>query len=304
MPSHELNEASHEVIGAIEIHIASLAEMDGSEQINFMRKWFLANYEDPVHSLPYESREGGYIWIDGGPYNAHEELHSKFHEFVPEAVIEALAEELSAECFEWAAKSEPSDDDVHGFDSAAEPVEYIEEFQQAMKSNHALLAIEVPDSAASKFYGMVFVNLITIMETYLSDAFIGMVPQSQKFMRKFVATTPEFKKTKLSLTEIYDSMDKISETAEEHLKNVVWHNLAKVQNMYRDTLGVTFPENLSNIFRAIKVRHALVHRNGKIEGEYVRITKGSVQKLAEEIDKFICSISKQIGQVYDEEIQF
>ena len=61
---YELDQASQEVIGAIEIPMTDLADMDATGQLKLMREWFLANYEDPAHSLPYESREGGYIWIE------------------------------------------------------------------------------------------------------------------------------------------------------------------------------------------------------------------------------------------------
>ena len=73
----------------------------------------------------------------------------------------------------------------YGLDYSSEPAEYFHEYQWAMDSNRALLAIDVHDFDQSTFYGMVFVNLITIMETYLSDTFIGLVPRSERFMRKF-----------------------------------------------------------------------------------------------------------------------
>ena len=301
MSSHEVNP---EVIGAIEIRLTDLPEMDAIDQISVMRKWFLDNYEDPAQSLPYESREGGYIWIDGGPYEPHEELHAKFGEFVPEDVIERLGDELSAECPEWAAQIEPSDDDIFDLDYLPGPAEFFEEYRQAMDSNSALLAIDVPAPVRSNFYGMVFVNLITIMETYLSDAFIGLVRSSEHLMRRFVGTTPEFRERKLSLAKIYESLDEIHLTTEEYLGGVVWHRLRVVRNMYRDTLHVTFPERLEDVFRAVEVRHALVHRNGKIEGEYVDITKERVQELAEEIDKFIRSLNEQIKHVDDAGLPF
>ena len=304
MSDYEVDGGSQEVVGAIEVRMADLAEMDATDQLRVMREWFLANYEDPAQSLPYESREGGYIWIDGGPYDPHEELSSKFHEFVPEAVIEELGDELSAECPEWAAQIDLSDDDPYGFDDIADPAGYFDEYQLAMESNRRLLTIDVSDGLQSTFYGMVFVNLITIMETYLSDTFIGLVPRSERFMRKFVATTPEFKDRRLSLAELYNSLDDISEISREYMRNVVWHRLAIVQNMYRDTLGVSFPEHLDDIYRAIIVRHALVHRNGKLEEEHVVITKERVQELADKIDDFIRSIADQVKRVQEEDQPF
>ena len=59
MSGYEVDPAGQEVIGAVEIRMTALAEMDATDQLTFMREWFLANYEDPTHSLPYESREGG-----------------------------------------------------------------------------------------------------------------------------------------------------------------------------------------------------------------------------------------------------
>ena len=304
MPGYDVDPVDQEVIGAIEIRMTDLAEMDAPDQLKFMREWFFSNYEDPVHSLPYESREGGYIWIYGGPYDAHEELHSKFGEFIPEEVIETLGDELLTECHEWTAQIDPYDDEPYGFEYLAEPAEYFNECQLAIDSNRALLAIDVPESVRSTFYGMVFVNLITIMETYLSDTFIGLVPRSERLMRKFVATTPEFKERKISLAGIYDSLDEIAETAGKYLRSFVWHRLGAVGNMYRDTLGVSFPERLGDIYRAINVRHALVHRNGKFEEEYLDITKERVRELAEEIDKFICSIADQIKQLGNDDLPF
>ena len=304
MSGYEADEANQEVVGTIAIHIADLAEMGATDQLKFMREWFLANYEDPVHSLPYESREGGYIWLDGGPYDPHEELHGKFEEFVPEEVIEDLGDQLFAECHQWAAQIDPWDDDSYGFDYVAEPSEYFDEYRLAMDRNHEMLAIDVPVSVQSAFYGMVFVKVITTMETYLSDTFIGLVPRSEVLLRKFVATTKEFKQQKLSLSEIYDSLDEIAETTEKYLEGVVWHRLSVVLNMYRDTLGVSFPEDLGDIFRAIKMRHALVHRNGNHEGQDVLITKANVQDLAEKVDTFIISIAEQIKHPDTYDLQF
>ena len=44
------------------------------EQKNIMRNWFLESFEDPVRRTPYESAEGGYIYILGGPFYPRDEL--------------------------------------------------------------------------------------------------------------------------------------------------------------------------------------------------------------------------------------
>ena len=88
------------------------------------------------------------------------------------------------------------------------------------------------------------------------------------------------------------------------MRTVVWHRLEVVKAMYRDTLGVSFPDQMGNLFGSVKVRNALVHRNGEMEEQYVDITEGRIQELAKEIDDFICSINEQVTQLRDDEELF
>ena len=79
----------------------NLSEMNPEEQSEFMREWFLSNYQDPVHSLPHDSGDGGYVWLDGGPFDAHDVLNEQFGEVVHYEVINSLAESLEEECTQW-----------------------------------------------------------------------------------------------------------------------------------------------------------------------------------------------------------
>ncbi|MGA1856962.1 hypothetical protein VH569_13345 [Azospirillum sp. 11R-A] len=79
------------------------------QKIEVMRSWFGQHYEDPAQRTPYESAEGGYQWIWGGPYDAREELESEFGGLAPQKLIEELVEELEQEGTKWAPT--PSDGD-------------------------------------------------------------------------------------------------------------------------------------------------------------------------------------------------
>lgn len=299
-----MNPTDEETIGAVQILKEDLVEMDAAQQVKFMRRWFLANYEDPANSMPYISSEGGYIWIDGGPFDAHEELHATFGDFVSEDVIEKLGDELFTECHEWATQADWSDELRERFSDYEGITQHFDEYRQAMVKNRELSALEVPESNRHAFYGMLFVNVITIMETYLSDAFISSVVNDERIMRRFIATTPEFKKRKITLSEVYVSVDAMSETALKYLEDFVWHRLAAVRKMYSATLVVTFPDQLGPIHRAIKVRHALVHRNGKFKGQSVKVTKKEVNELADDVDCFIDAVADQISHLDDDEVFF
>jgi hypothetical protein len=76
----------------------------------YIAEWVICNYEDPVHHTPYESAEGGYQYINGGPYSVTDIIKEEFHSMfpgddVPEEVVDAvivlLDMELCVPCFGW-----------------------------------------------------------------------------------------------------------------------------------------------------------------------------------------------------------
>lgn len=71
--------------------------------VKLLVEWFHYLYEDPANETPYNSREGGYLYIKGGPYNAEEELRQNFEDVVPEDALMAAVEEIQSDgLFDWA----------------------------------------------------------------------------------------------------------------------------------------------------------------------------------------------------------
>src|SRR5579862_3070597 len=68
--------------------------MRKAEKRELMLQWFHENFEDPAENTPYESAEGGYQWIWGGPCDTREELENKFAGIVSEALIDEVKKEL------------------------------------------------------------------------------------------------------------------------------------------------------------------------------------------------------------------
>lgn len=81
------------------------------EHIDEMKVWFLQNYEDPANSCPFESKEGGYFYIYGGPYDAQEKLENEFGHIYNDEEIRIAAEELENEQGVWDWSGIPDDDD-------------------------------------------------------------------------------------------------------------------------------------------------------------------------------------------------
>jgi len=73
---------------------SELKRMGRARQKEYVRHWFHRNFEDPAQETPFNSQEGGYLFIWGGPYDAHEQLFDEFGSIIAEERIEEIANEI------------------------------------------------------------------------------------------------------------------------------------------------------------------------------------------------------------------
>ncbi|KZD00869.1 hypothetical protein [Thalassospira xiamenensis] len=85
-----------------EISEVDLIEMPDEYKEDFVRDWFFYMYEDPASQTPYESAEGGYQYIWGGPFEAREEIEAKFSGIVSDDIIEAVVDSVERHSDVWA----------------------------------------------------------------------------------------------------------------------------------------------------------------------------------------------------------
>ena len=268
-------------------------------QIELMRSWFLQNYENPAESCPYDSAEGGYQYVYGGPYDAREQLQEEFGGTIGDAVIDEAADELNEITYEWSGSSY----DVGAIDellSAAfsEPFRYEEAFRDSATNIARLLEVRVEPADRQCWLRLLFVNVFTALETYLSDKFISSVLADDALLRKFVETTPKFQKETVSLSHLFATHETIKERVRSYLLDEVWHRFDKVVPMFESTLGIKFPSDMRTLFLALIVRHDCVHRNGKTKDGKERIlTEKDVKGLLFETDKLVTWIEANGVQV-------
>ncbi|NTV46086.1 MAG: hypothetical protein HGB11_06105 [Chlorobiales bacterium] len=258
-----------------------LGYADRETQLIVMDNWFRMFFEKP-DGLPY-SDERGYCWMWGGPCFAQQELEKKFSSYVPHDVIKELVDKLNNECLEWSPviQSETYTDYYHY------------DFSRAIFDIEHLLETKIENSVSNCFYRLLFVNVITALETYLFYAFIKTVLSKPDLIRR-VAESPELKKEKDSPSDV--SMDKMVSRVETYLSDkVVWHNLKRVMPMYNEVLKLNFPPGIDPIFQAIEKRHDIVHRNGKTKKDVeINVTAKDVQDLIVEVKNLVHSLSESI----------
>ena len=145
--------------------LESLRESDPEDQRRVMKAWFRARFEDPAERTPYESAEGGCQWICGGPFDAGEELEGEFSGTVPDSIIEEVVDELTRECWQWAPTPSREEYDDYLVDDIAQISTYYHTFQGAILDIEALLRTAVPDPVSLCYWRLLYVNVITALET-------------------------------------------------------------------------------------------------------------------------------------------
>lgn len=270
----------------------ALHKADRETQIAVMRHWFHANFEDPAENTPYESAEGGYQYIWGGPYDPYEELEDNFGGIVPEEVIEELVSELLGIALEWSGHPNSAGLDDYLFESIAESSKHFrEEFNDSILGVRRLLQTKVDAADRQCFIRLLYVNVICALEAYLSDRFISSINADQGLFRKFVETTPEFQTQKVPLSDIFKASEEIEHRVKTYLSEFVWHRLDRVEPMFQETLGIKFPSDMKQLFKAILLRHDFVHRNGKTkDGEDHILTADDIEKLITATQNFVYSV--------------
>jgi hypothetical protein len=281
-----------------EVSAENLRLADKETQISVMKTWFLQHYENPAEHTPYESKECGYIYIWGGPYESIEELEAEFGKWVSKEIITELSKELDKISEKWTGKPSQENFDDYLIAAIANLSEYLSNFQNIIIDIKELLKTQVHCSVSTCFYRLLYVNVITAMETYLSDAFINTVMNNDRLLRRLIEATPEFQKEKIPMSDIFRTMEGIKGEAQQYLAKIVWHRLDKVKELYSHTLEVKFPQDMKKLFSAVTLRHDIVHRNGKTnDGKDLLIISSDVIEIIKTVEDFVLYIDEQLQKV-------
>lgn len=275
-----------------DIGAADLKALPVDEQKRIVKYWFQQYYEDPAENTPYESAEGGYIYIWGGPHNTDEVLYEEFGDVLPEPLIVNIAEELEEEhgITEWASIPGPEDFDQSFFAS-----EFFPRFEESIDRIRRLLAYEVAEPDRAPFIALLYANIITALEAYLSDVFSSLVMKHRILLRKFVESDSTFKIQRTTASELFKLMEQMPARVQRHLYVLPFHRLEKVQKMYRTVLGIEFPAGLKAILDAVEIRHHIVHRNGLTkESVPIALSKNQVEDLLSGVETFVGAVDGEV----------
>lgn len=275
----------------------NLTNEDEETQLEEMRNWFFANFQDPVEETPYDSAEGGYIYLYGGPYHADEVLREKFEGKVSDEVLEKLIQEIGNISWEWEGRPKAEDYDDYAWDTIARSSEQLERYNASVANIRKLVAAKIDPAEEQFFLRMLFASVVTVLETYLSDRFVSSMRENPKALKKFVETLPRFRDEGFKLNQIFEKWKGLEHRVRTILLGeIVWHRLISIRSMFKDTFDVDFPEltDLADLLRGIDIRHDLIHRSGRTkDGVEHMITPEAIEKLIVNADALVTRIEAQ-----------
>lgn len=273
-----------------------LRTADKDDQLIAMRAWFLARYCDSAHETPYNGREGGYLFIHGGPYDPADVLPARFGGVVGDDLIQEVVEEMQAEHGDqWAPA-------IYVFDEYDEDYGVIieernEPFRKLcdrLELSQEALNLEGSESAKSLVQKLVFVSVITAFESFLWETIVYWVDNDEAVIRNIVTKIEVFRVKEMKLGEIFQRHANLKDEIKGYLQNLVWHDWRKVRPLFTHGLEIEIPSFEPFNDSRLK-RHDIVHRSGFTKvGWPITVDAAEINTLCEQVREFAVAINSAL----------
>ena len=182
-------------------------------------------------------------------------------------------------------------DDYEWYDNSKNKDPYASFTNDMEKVYQLFLKREKLEGCEDFFINLLYSNLVTCLEVFLSDTLASNIFSQKEFYDKFVKTYKPFIETKISLNTIIDRYLKLDKTVKQSLSEIMYHNIPKVSQIYEQVLGIKF-SSFAEIQRIVVKRHDLVHRNGKDRnGDVISISEKDFEDAYQKIESFVDDIN-------------
>lgn len=149
------------------------------------------------------------------------------------------------------------------------------------------------------FLRMLFVQLVTSLETYLQDTLTTEVIFNKESMRELLSNERILSEERIPLLTAYIDPYAVRSRVEQYLGSVLYHNLPKVNALFRIVFKFSLPyvdeEHKSYLHKAIQYRHDCVHRNGRTDqGDYITISEDYLNHISKDILRLVCRLEENL----------
>lgn len=265
------------VVQGNKIDIDWLKRASPEEQYEALYQWFINQYEDPAESLPYDSREGGYIPIHGALVDPFDEFW-EFGDIVSDEIINSVAQELYDIAGDmWSPIYDPKFDE---YDLTISP---LEAFKKRIKDADKLRSsLDTNDENYFLLHISVFSLLFTAFETYLWEVTKYHVNHSElNILKNLILNNKKDDVKNKSFTliqrfyraEIPDVFLELESVIKRKLDNeIIWHNKENIEYVFKQGFGLSKLPSYTDIQNLLKVRNNIIHRFGMdIKGDKIAL---------------------------------
>jgi len=172
--------------------------------------------------------------------------------------------------------------------------EQLDTYRDVVRNAYRLLQAPVDNDLKASLCNMLYAQVVTAVEAYLSGTFIRTVVNSDVLIRKLVVTDPALANRPLFLKDIFSQVEELKLTVAKYLQDLIFHDLKKVKPMYASVLDIDFGD-IGWLFKAVLIRHDCVHRNGfSKEGKPTGVDDAVIVELIKNCSSLAVNIDEQV----------
>lgn len=265
-------------------------EYSEDDELREMVDWFHDCYT-PADQLPKAANTEEPIFLNGGPFDPHEVLMEKFGNKYELAKVGRAAEHAALRGTDF--------DLTENYDRLISQSERFFEKQEPPLHFFRRSIVDISDmldglagNAPDVFVRMLFGNVISIIEAYLSDKFLHELSQSTDAKEQLVTQHPKFQERKLTLAQILENPNCVDDEIRFVLQQkIIWHRLTDVKMLYLKAFDIHVSDEKEWFEKAKETRHHIVHRNGRdFDGNVVALGQHHVRELIGQAENLIAYV--------------
>lgn len=145
-------------------------------------------------------------------------------------------------------------------------------------------------------YRMTYAHSVSLLEAFLGDTVKSLVNDNDYF---FVNSREiaELKNAKYTLEFLATTESNPRALAIKELSKILYHSMPKVKKIFETILGNKISLNISEVDKITKVRHDIVHRNGRTqEGDPIYLDQNDIINMFNEIKNFANELQRIINK--------
>ncbi|VVH66249.1 hypothetical protein BSPLISOX_290 [uncultured Gammaproteobacteria bacterium] len=133
---------------------------------------------------------------------------------------------------------------------------------------------------------MTYAYAITLLEAFLGDTAKSLISENKIFFTNSMKIN-ELKKDEYSLEFLSKNEVILKGLVIKVLSNILYHNMRNVKRIFKTILGTVIDVDTSELDKIIKVRHDIVHRDGKTkEGDPINLNSNVTIEAISHIEEF------------------